>query len=151
MRIAFAVLVMCLLTLPGETLAKELKISHQWPAETDARDRATRIFIQEVQSRAAGLSFRIHPQLNLKAEEHMSKRSSKLPPESQTSIILQHLSETLRDGSSEPSQRLGSSCASSRRTITWPGSILAQETAWAENLAISPTARIQTILENDEQ
>ena len=46
--------------------ARELKISHQWPGETDARDRATRLFAHEVQSRVSTLSFRIYPELSLK-------------------------------------------------------------------------------------
>jgi TRAP-type transport system periplasmic protein len=46
--------------------AKEFNISHQWPAEVDARDRAARVFVREVEARLAGISFRIHPQLALK-------------------------------------------------------------------------------------
>ena len=49
-------------------IARELKISHQWPEGTDARDRATRIFAQEAQLRAPGISFRIYPRLSLKIE-----------------------------------------------------------------------------------
>ena len=79
MRLASAVLMTCLLALPGgEASTREFKISHQWPVGTDARDRATRIFAQEVQSRVPGLSFRIYPQLslNLKAEEQFDALQS---------------------------------------------------------------------------
>jgi TRAP-type C4-dicarboxylate transport system substrate-binding protein len=48
--------------------ARELKISHQWPEGTDARDRATRIFVKEVQLRAPHLTFKIYPALSLKIE-----------------------------------------------------------------------------------
>ena len=66
MRILF-VLFATLLVLSAEpALAREFNISHQWPAEIDARDRAARIFVREVQSRLPGISFQIHPQLSLK-------------------------------------------------------------------------------------
>ena len=55
-----------LLLAPEPGLARELKISHQWPAELDARDRAARIFVREVQARLPKMSFAIHPQLALK-------------------------------------------------------------------------------------
>lgn len=48
--------------------ARELKISHQWPEGTDARDRATRVFVKEVQARAPQLTFKIYPKLSLKIE-----------------------------------------------------------------------------------
>ncbi|HYD66305.1 TRAP transporter substrate-binding protein DctP [Azospirillum sp.] len=41
--------------------AEPLKISHQWKAETDARDRAARLFTKEVEKRAPDLKFRIYP------------------------------------------------------------------------------------------
>jgi TRAP-type C4-dicarboxylate transport system substrate-binding protein len=41
--------------------AQTFKISHQWRAETDARDRATRIFVEEVKKEAPELDFRIYP------------------------------------------------------------------------------------------
>ena len=51
--------------------AKKFRISHQWEAETDARDRAARVFVQEVNSRVPDISFEIFPALSLKmkAEE----------------------------------------------------------------------------------
>ena len=47
-------------------LAEEIKISHQWEAGADARDRATRVFVQEAEARAAALKFRIYPHSSLK-------------------------------------------------------------------------------------
>src|SRR6516165_10349799 len=46
--------------------AREFKISHQWPAQQDARDRAVRIFASEVHSRLPAFTFRIYPELSLK-------------------------------------------------------------------------------------
>jgi TRAP-type C4-dicarboxylate transport system substrate-binding protein len=66
MRVASAVLTLCLLAVPNAILAKEFRISHQWPADVDARDRAVRIFTHEARSRLPGVSFQIHPQLSLK-------------------------------------------------------------------------------------
>ncbi len=52
-------------------LARDFKISHQWPAETDACDRAARIFAREVEKRISSVSIQVYPQLSLKmkAEE----------------------------------------------------------------------------------
>ncbi len=60
--------VVALLVGAGASEARELKISHQWPEGTDARDRATRIFVKEVQARAPHLTFKIYPRLSLKIE-----------------------------------------------------------------------------------
>ncbi len=65
MRLAWILAAIGLLAASHAAQARELKISHQWPAETDARDRATRIFVQEVRQRAPGLTFTIHPKLSL--------------------------------------------------------------------------------------
>src|SRR6188474_2684018 len=48
--------------------AQEIKISHQFKANTDARDKATRIFVEEVNKKDASLKFRIYPgsSLNIK-------------------------------------------------------------------------------------
>lgn len=43
----------------------ELRVSHQWKQGTDARDRALRIFAEEVGKRAPGVKFRIYPGLSL--------------------------------------------------------------------------------------
>ena len=78
MRLASVVLAASLLLHPAEGLARELKISHQRPGKTDARDRAVQIFAQEVQSRTPGITFRIYPQLslNIKAEEQFDAMQS---------------------------------------------------------------------------
>lgn len=49
-------------------LAQEIKISHQFKADTDGRDRATRVFVKEVNKRDPGIKFRIYPgsSLNIK-------------------------------------------------------------------------------------
>ena len=41
--------------------ARELRISHQWSADIDARDRAARVFVAEVKKRAPQINFSIHP------------------------------------------------------------------------------------------
>ncbi len=41
--------------------ADEIKISHQWRQGTDARDKATRVFVDEVGKRDPSLKFRIYP------------------------------------------------------------------------------------------
>ena len=53
--------------LEGGALAQELKISHQW-AESDGRDRAIRVFVQEAESRAKDLKFRVYPNSSLNIE-----------------------------------------------------------------------------------
>lgn len=66
MRVAFAWFALFVLLACEPSLAKDFKISHQWTAEVDARDRAARIFVGEVQARLPQMSFQIHPQLALK-------------------------------------------------------------------------------------
>jgi len=46
-------------------LAQELRISHQWAEGVDGRDRASRVFAQEAESRAKGLKFRVFPKSSL--------------------------------------------------------------------------------------
>ena len=60
-------LLVALLTLlfAQQASAREIKISHQWPAERDARDRAVRIFAAEVTKRVPGITFAIYPNLSL--------------------------------------------------------------------------------------
>ena len=41
--------------------AQEIKISHQFKANTDGRDKATRLFVEEVGKRDKALKFRIYP------------------------------------------------------------------------------------------
>lgn len=81
MRVVFALLALVVLAMLDSALAKEFKISHQWPAEIDARDRAARIFVKEIQARLPGMSFQIYPELALKmkAEEQFDAlRSGRL-------------------------------------------------------------------------
>jgi len=66
MRITFALFALLMTLSSNASSATEFKISHQWPAEVDARDRAARIFVREVQSRLPGMTFQIYPQLSLK-------------------------------------------------------------------------------------
>lgn len=47
--------------LPNLAEAREFRISHQWAADIDARDRAARVFVAEVQKRVPGITFSIHP------------------------------------------------------------------------------------------
>jgi TRAP-type transport system periplasmic protein len=56
--------VFIVLTLGKAAVAQEIRISHQWPS-TDGRDRATRVFVQEVESRVKGLKFRVYPNSSL--------------------------------------------------------------------------------------
>jgi TRAP-type C4-dicarboxylate transport system substrate-binding protein len=78
--------VCCLLLLAGalpadDVFAQQLKISHQWAEGVDGRDRAARVFVQEVESRAKGLTSRIFPKssLNIKPAEVLGAlRSNRL-------------------------------------------------------------------------
>jgi TRAP-type C4-dicarboxylate transport system substrate-binding protein len=45
--------------------AQEIKISHQWKANTDGRDLAARVFVKEVNARDPSLKFRIYPAQSL--------------------------------------------------------------------------------------
>jgi len=49
--------------------AVELKISHQWKQGTDGRDRAARLFADEVTKRDASIKFRIYPGKSLITDE----------------------------------------------------------------------------------
>ncbi len=46
-------------------LAQEIKISHQWKANVDGRDRATRVFVEEVTKKDPSIKFRIYPAQSL--------------------------------------------------------------------------------------
>jgi len=46
-------------------LAQEIKISHQWAEGIDGRDRAARVFVQEVAARTTAPKFRIYPNSSL--------------------------------------------------------------------------------------
>jgi TRAP-type transport system periplasmic protein len=54
--------------LAAPAIAQEIKISHQFKANTDGRDKATRVFVEEVNKKDPGLKFRIYPgsSLNIK-------------------------------------------------------------------------------------
>lgn len=45
--------------------AQEIKISHQFKANTDGRDQATRVFVKEVNAADPKINFRIYPALSL--------------------------------------------------------------------------------------
>jgi len=66
-RTVFATLAACAV-LATPAFAQEIKISHQFKANTDARDKATRVFVEEVNKKDPGLKFRIYPgsSLNIK-------------------------------------------------------------------------------------
>jgi TRAP-type C4-dicarboxylate transport system substrate-binding protein len=46
--------------------AQEIRISHQWAETADGRDRAVRLFAQEVEARTKGLKLRVFPHSSLK-------------------------------------------------------------------------------------
>lgn len=62
------ILALAAVAFAGTAAAQEIKISHQWKANTDARDRAARVFVEEVNKRDPSLKFRIYPSgsLNIK-------------------------------------------------------------------------------------
>lgn len=45
--------------------AREFRISHQWSADVDARDRAARVFMAEVHKRVPDIKLTIHPKSSL--------------------------------------------------------------------------------------
>jgi TRAP-type transport system periplasmic protein len=45
--------------------AQEIKISHQWKANTDGRDQAARVFVKEVNAQDPKINFRIYPAQSL--------------------------------------------------------------------------------------
>jgi TRAP-type C4-dicarboxylate transport system substrate-binding protein len=62
-RIALALVAFALCAVPA--VAQEIKISHQWKANVDGRDLATRVFVDEVTKRDPKLKFRIYPAQSL--------------------------------------------------------------------------------------
>ncbi|OGA17643.1 MAG: hypothetical protein A3I63_03830 [Betaproteobacteria bacterium RIFCSPLOWO2_02_FULL_66_14] len=64
----FAVALAAAMLAGTPVAAQEIKISHQWKANVDGRDRAARLFVQEVNKRDPSLKFRIFPasSLNIK-------------------------------------------------------------------------------------
>ena len=70
--------------LPYDAVARsqELRISHQFTAEVDSRDRAARLFIAETFKRAPHLQISLHPGLSLKykaAEQITAVMNGELP------------------------------------------------------------------------
>jgi len=63
--------VCCLLLVSGPlcpadlAFGQDIRISHQWTAGIDGRDRAARVFVQEVEARASSLKFAIYPKSSL--------------------------------------------------------------------------------------
>ena len=49
----------------GAASAQEVKISHQWKANADGRDLATRVFVKEVNAKDPNIKFRIYPAQSL--------------------------------------------------------------------------------------
>jgi TRAP-type transport system periplasmic protein len=78
MRIALLLLSLSMSLWPTATSARDISISHQWAATVDARDRAARVFVHEVEARLPEMRFQIHPQLALKikAEEQFDALQS---------------------------------------------------------------------------
>ncbi len=50
---------------PAQAEPIDVRVSHQWKQGTDARDRALRIFVDEVRKRLPDAKFRIYPELSL--------------------------------------------------------------------------------------
>lgn len=65
-RLSLTLAAAALLAAPAA--AQELKISHQFKANADGRDRAARVFVKEVNKRDPNIKFRIYPasSLNIK-------------------------------------------------------------------------------------
>jgi TRAP-type transport system periplasmic protein len=63
--LAIALCTLATIVFASTSRAGELRISHQWAPEIDARDRAARIFVREVQSRLPQTRISIHPQSSL--------------------------------------------------------------------------------------
>jgi len=73
MRLLHAAVLLSLVVAltPTTAGAQEIRISHQWAEQTDARDRAARVFVQEVEKRTHELSLRVYPSssLNIKPSD----------------------------------------------------------------------------------
>ena len=61
-----AVVVLCAASSAGVARSQELKISHEFKAEVDARDRAARLFMAEALKRAPHLKLGLYPDSSLK-------------------------------------------------------------------------------------
>jgi TRAP-type transport system periplasmic protein len=60
-RLALLLIVSCA-PVGSAVTAQEIRISHQWAENTDARDRAARVFAQEAELRAPSLKFGVYAQ-----------------------------------------------------------------------------------------
>ena len=65
LRAALAASIVAGVVAAAPALAQELKISHQWKANADGRDLATRVFVDEVTKKDPSLKFRIYPASSL--------------------------------------------------------------------------------------
>jgi TRAP-type transport system periplasmic protein len=63
--LATALFILATIVFASTPKAAELRISHQWVPEIDARDRAARIFVKELQSRLPQTRISIHPRSSL--------------------------------------------------------------------------------------
>src|SRR5262245_33442524 len=59
------IVVVAVLQAQPTASGQEIRISHQWAEATDGRDRAARVFAQEVEARAKGLKLRAYPNSSL--------------------------------------------------------------------------------------
>jgi TRAP-type C4-dicarboxylate transport system substrate-binding protein len=64
--VTFALVLLCAASCPGVVHSQELKISHEFKADVDARDRAARVFVTEALKRAPHLRLSLHPDSALK-------------------------------------------------------------------------------------
>lgn len=64
-RLAMVLLCLDAIVLPSAATAAELRISHQWAPDVDARDRAARVFAAEAAKRVPHLKISIHPRSSL--------------------------------------------------------------------------------------
>jgi TRAP-type transport system periplasmic protein len=60
-----ALAALAVVTCCASVAAQEIKISHQFKANVDGRDRATRVFVDEVTKKDPSLKFRIYPAQSL--------------------------------------------------------------------------------------
>ena len=139
-RVVCLALLAILVPAPSPALAQEIRISHQWAENTDARDRAARVFAQEAQTRSRGLTFR-----TVEAAAAITDTFY----ESAQRDVERRMVATLRDAG-----------VTVRRMTKddYTGWLqLAQRTAWLEYTRINPRAQeqlvtlVRTILEGVEE
>src|SRR5215468_7641094 len=64
-KLGYLLAVVVVILAKNQVSAQEIKISHQWAEGVDGRDRAARVFVQEVEARAKDLKFRIFAKSSL--------------------------------------------------------------------------------------